>query len=78
MKKLLGFAFLAGLGLAAASIWSGGRAEATDRQQDEAQQAQAGTKGKDGGAAPAPAPGTPKPPPSTGAPATKSDAGTMK
>jgi len=74
MKKLLGFALVAGLALLCASLWSGSRAEATDR--NEADQAQAG-KG-DAGAAPAPgAPSTPKRPPSTGAPA-KADAGPLK
>jgi hypothetical protein len=76
MKKLIGFAFLAGLALGAASLWAGGRAEATDRQQDEAERAQSGAKKADGGVAPAPS--TPKVPPSTGAPVVKGDAGPMK
>jgi hypothetical protein len=73
MKKLLGLGFLAGLGLLAASLWSGDRAQATDRQLDEAQQAQAGAKKGDGGVAPTPS--TPKAPPSTGTPVAKGDAG---
>ena len=75
MKKLLGFGFLVGLGLLAASLWSGDRAEATDRQQDEAQQAQSNTKKMKGDGGIAPTPPAPKPPPSTGTPAVKGDAG---
>ena len=78
MKKLLGFAFLAGIGLLAASLWSGDRAEATDRQKDEAQPAQSGAKKVKGDGGVAPSPSTPKAPPSTGTPAVKGDAGAMK